>query len=171
MEDYISIQSILAHGVMPFKTDSEQLIYCLLRTNVSKIPSRQPVNFIFLIDGSGSMNGDTKKDWWNDLGGQSSKIESTKTAVIECVKMAHPGDAIGVVVYQSPYGGRSYTSHAHVVVPSTVITESESNKAGIIAAIKAIQAEGDDVLSEGIPLAIQEAQKFADQRITKILWL
>ena len=106
---------------------------------------RPPVNVAFVLDKSGSMQGD--------------KIEHAKDAAILAIERLHDDDIISVVVYQSV---------VEVLVPATKVSDRES----IYNEIRAIRADGSTALFAGVSKGAQELRKFLDaNRVNRIVLL
>lgn len=93
----------------------------------------KPLNVIFVLDVSGSMN-------------ESDKFDLMKFALAQLLEILRPQDRIGVV---------TYASEAGILIPST----PGSDKLQLKSKVAAMKANGYTAGSEGIKLGFKEAEK------------
>ena len=112
---------------------------------LNKERERMPVNVAIVIDKSGSMQGD--------------KIEQARRAAVQAIDRLRDTDIVSVI---------SYDSSVNVVVPAT----KASDRQGIKAMIRAIQAGGNTALFAGVSKGAAEVRKFKeDKRVNRVILL
>jgi Ca-activated chloride channel family protein len=112
---------------------------------LNKERERLPVNVAIVIDKSGSMQGD--------------KIEQARQAAVHAIDRLRDNDIVSVIAYDSS---------VNVVVPAT----KASDRQGIKASIRAIQAGGNTALFAGVSKGAAEVRKFKeDKRVNRVILL
>lgn len=89
---------------------------------------RTPLNLAIVIDRSGSMKG--------------KRLQNAREAAIGVIQRLRPGDVLSVV---------TYNARTEVLVPRTVIDDVTRSRA--MAAVSALEAQGDTCISCGIEVA------------------
>lgn len=106
---------------------------------------RAPVNVAFVLDKSGSMQGE--------------KIRHAKDAAILAIDKLHNDDIVSVVLYDSV---------VQVLVPATKVSDRDA----IYNAIQRIEANGSTALFAGVSKGADELKKFLDKnRVNRIVLL
>ena len=124
--------------------ETHQLAKVAIKGKVFEEQERPPVNLVFLLDVSGSMNS-------------PNKLPLLKTAMSMLVKELSEVDYVGICVY----AGR-----AGVVLPPT----SCEQKSDILAALDKLEAGGSTAGGEGIKLAYSLAEKhFVKGHINRVI--
>ncbi len=112
-----------------------QLAYVLATVQATDAmqAARFPLNFCFVLDTSGSMNG--------------KKIEAVRTAVSLLVNQMQPEDMVSVV---------SFSGNGKVIVPA----QPASDKRAIQNLVVGLRAGGGTQMARGMALGLEELQKF-----------
>lgn len=126
--DPVSITTDMA--ICPWSTN-HQLVRVALKGKQVDARELPPVNLVFLLDVSGSMD-------------EENKLPLVKRAFSALVQQLRPQDKVAIVVYAGAAG---------VVLPST----SGSDKKKILEALESLQAGGSTAGGEGIQLAYKIA--------------
>ena len=118
----------------PWNADT-RLVVIGLQGALPAIADRPPLNLVFLIDTSGSMD-------------EPSKLPLLKSSLRLMLPGLHPEDQVAIVAYAGSAG---------TVLPPT----PASDRATISAALDRLSAGGSTAGAEGLALAYQEAAKMA----------
>lgn len=106
---------------------------------------RFPLNFCFVLDTSGSMNG--------------KKIEAVRTAVSMLIDQMLPDDTVSVV---------SFSGNGKVIVPA----QPASSKTAIQTLVGGLRAGGGTQMARGMALGLEELQKrHSPQVVTRMVLL
>lgn len=116
----------------PF-ADGRHVLRVAVASKVKSITERRPMNLVFLVDTSGSMN-------------QPDKLGLAQRALHILVDSLKDGDTVALT---------TYAGSSRVVLPSTSVEHREQ----ILAAIDDLGARGGTAMGAGVELAYREAAK------------
>lgn len=106
---------------------------------------RAPVNLAFVIDRSGSMQGE--------------KLARAKEAAKAAINRLHPDDIVSVVAYDDT---------VRVLLPATKVAD----RTAVIGAIDALEIGGNTALFAGVSVGASELRKFFDrERVNRVVLL
>jgi Mg-chelatase subunit ChlD len=128
----------------PWAADDRQILELNLQGPMAKSGPRKPLRLTFLVDVSGSMQGD-------------DRLGLIQQGLQELVKTLRPEDQIALVVYAGAAG--------LVLEPTSV-----QHRSKILRAIADLESGGSTAGGEGILLAYQTAQKmYAAQAVNRVI--
>ena len=135
MAGELDLRVTLARPVVP-ALPTEQLIYALLELRPAEGAAlvALPLNLCLVLDRSGSMQG--------------RKIEALRSATAELLDLLGPQDTLSVIIFNN---------RERILVPAGPVTEDR--KAGLLAEIRRIDADGGTKMAPAMEAGILELRK------------
>lgn len=146
MPDLIQLNLAANKAALPVINQVQQ-VYLLLELNPGdeKDKTRLPLNFVLLLDQSGSMAGE--------------KLRTMKAAVQNLIDQLAPDDIISIVAFDSD---------VHVIAPAAQVTDRWALK----REVEGIQEGGRTSLAAALQEALKQVMRFADsRRVSRIVLL
>lgn len=132
--DTLTVTSAAAHAAMLVGGTREGFVRYVVTAKEAPGRTRSPLNFVLVLDRSGSMAG--------------AKLEQAKQAALGLVERLATTDRVAVVIYDT---------FAEVLVASTPATAA--NKQSVLAAIRGLRERGSTNLEGGLRLAQEEVAR------------